>query len=46
MAGALLAILAGIAYAEIRERWPRRAMASLAVVGAVAALTAMFALLV
>lgn len=31
LTGASLAILAGIAYAEVRGRWPRRAVATLAI---------------
>jgi hypothetical protein len=39
-----LATLAGIAYAEVRGRWPRRVVASLAVVGAAAAIAGTLAL--
>ncbi|PSG96741.1 hypothetical protein BRD56_08950 [Thermoplasmatales archaeon SW_10_69_26] len=44
--GAPLAILASIAYAEVRGRWPRRIVASLAAIGAAATIVGMLVLVV
>lgn len=42
--GAPLAVLAGIAYAEVRGRWPRRIVASLALAGAAAVVVGLLVL--